>query len=373
LTRNKNASLDNTFFDHVIDFKELHESNEPLNKYKIIKWDQTFYPDGPSQKKLLNFIHNGGSLFCGATPWGFLQLNPDKQLKDLTMYTFLRDNFGILFQGDCLWLPTFGGELKVDQNRAKHSHFDLAYEKVSKNPTKIEKYLNTISQAIDKLKKENLIDNERILNLKNSIQCHCDEKGIQVKPKESDPIKEDTQKYIVKLFNECFKLIDGHLADGIHEFPGHYDEEVDRHLINSIELNLSSTFSGDAVSTGFYLPAGVTLKCRILNGELKKWDIKIGSHTDDLSRCKEYKRWPNLIVEKRIEEEYFEICSPFGGLVYFVSRKKDKELNEIKVELKNVVESPFIDLTKPETVKDWIRRKDSPGLWYFFLEKYFYS
>ena len=52
--------------------------------------------------------------------------------------------------------------------------------------------------------------------------------------------------------------------------------------------------------------------------------------------------------------------SPFGGLVYF---ECTAEALPIKVSISNVVESPLIDLQRPETISDWNRRKNSIGLW----------
>jgi len=55
------------------------------------------------------------------------------------------------------------------------------------------------------------------------------------------------------------------------------------------------------------------------------------------------------------------ISSPFGGLIYFESPGP----GSISLTLNNIVESPFIDLTKPATIEDWPRRRQSPGLWVF--------
>ena len=51
--------------------------------------------------------------------------------------------------------------------------------------------------------------------------------------------------------------------------------------------------------------------------------------------------------------------SPFGGLVYFESSAP----SSLNVLISNVVESPFIDFTKPETINDWNRRRLAPGPW----------
>ncbi len=55
-----------------------------------------------------------------------------------------------------------------------------------------------------------------------------------------------------------------------------------------------------------------------------------------------------------------ELFSPFGGLIYVISPQNGGEL---KLTMSNIVESPLIDLTLPETIDDWERRKHAPGLW----------
>jgi hypothetical protein len=58
------------------------------------------------------------------------------------------------------------------------------------------------------------------------------------------------------------------------------------------------------------------------------------------------------------------LSTPFGGLIYFESPGP----GSIYASLNNVVESPFIDLTKAATIEDWPRRRQSSGLWVFICD-----
>lgn len=132
-------------------------------------------------------------------------------------------------------------------------------------------------------------------------------------------------------------------------------------------MDLSTRFA-ERVSTGFYAPAGVRVHVHVIepsSGEaLKAWSMRIGAHTDDLSNCGELKRWPCLsLIKENLDTTRFSMCSPYGGLIYFESSKQPAH---IRLSLSNVVEAPFIDMTKPETVRDWNRRRNVPGLWYIF-------
>lgn len=135
-------------------------------------------------------------------------------------------------------------------------------------------------------------------------------------------------------------------------------------LLENVRISLSTKFD-ERISTGYYLPAGVQLLVRLdsagdSNDEFKGWSIRIGAHTDDVGGCNELSRWPCVTtVESLLGKREFNMSSPFGGLIYFES----PGAGCIKATLTNVVEAPFIDVTKPETVSQWRRRRYAPGLW----------
>lgn len=51
------ASLEDSM---IMDFGEAIRKNEPLNKYKLIKWHHDFDPEEGDIQILLNFVENGG-------------------------------------------------------------------------------------------------------------------------------------------------------------------------------------------------------------------------------------------------------------------------------------------------------------------------
>ena len=52
----------------------------------------------------LNLNKIKGGLFCAATPWSFLQLNPNNKLSDIQLYNFLM-RFGIEYTPNCMKTP----------------------------------------------------------------------------------------------------------------------------------------------------------------------------------------------------------------------------------------------------------------------------
>ena len=116
----------------------------------------------------------------------------------------------------------------------------------------------------------------------------------------------------------------------------------------------------ERLSTGYYLPAGTILLLTADSASFDGWSIRIGAHTDDLSHCEKLSRWPCVTTCKAITQQ-MSFSSPFGGLIYFESSGP----GNLSVGMNNVVESPFIDLTKPSTIEDWPRRRQATGLWVF--------
>ena len=55
-------------------------------------------------------------------------------------------------------------------------------------------------------------------------------------------------------------------------------------------LTLAPSFA-ERLSTGYYLPAGVSMKLKVLEGDCKGWKVRIGAHTDNIEQRNEYNRW----------------------------------------------------------------------------------
>lgn len=263
------------------------------------------------------------------------------------MFRFLKEHTGIIFTSEILSLPN---EVSVCQNRAKHSHFDYAFERVIKNPEKLVKYCSTIDKGIFTVTQEGVLDKEKISNFQQLLEQNSN----MIVPSSDKPIKTCEEKAVVNLIGKCLVCIGDQKAPGVHDFPG--DFEVMPELLENIDLQIETRF-GEWVSTGYYLPAGINLKAKI-EGNLNGWSIRIGAHSDNIENCDFLTRWPCITVTKDLANE-MTLCSPFGGLVYFESTRS----GSIKVSLTNVVTAPYFDLTKPETIKNWNERKNAPGLW----------
>lgn len=263
------------------------------------------------------------------------------------MFHFLKENTGIIFTPKILSLPD---EISVCQNRAKHSHFDYAFERVTKNPEKLIKYCSTIDKGIFTVTQEGFLDKEKIFNFQQLLK----QNSKKIVPSSENPVKSTEEKAKVNLIGKCLICIGETKAPGVQDFPGDFEDSPE--LLENIDLEIDTKFR-EWVSTGYYLPAGINLKAKI-DGNLTGWSIRIGAHSDNIENCDFLTRWPCVTVTRNLSHEMV-LCSPFGGLIYFESSNS----GSIKVNLTNVVMAPYFDLTKLETIKNWSERKNAPGLW----------
>lgn len=63
----------------------LKDKFQNFENFKLLKWSHSVNPSAETQINLLNFIQDGGALFCGSTPWGYLSANPKKTLEDVCL------------------------------------------------------------------------------------------------------------------------------------------------------------------------------------------------------------------------------------------------------------------------------------------------
>ena len=160
----------------------------------------------------------------------------------------------------------------------------------------------------------------------------------------------------VCMFFGLMSFEEGEKAPGIKQFPGDFKQKPV--LEERRRVTISTAFS-ERVSTGLYLPAGVQLQLTVNEGDVSGWMLRIGAHTDKLSDCDKLTRWPSVTVERQLSKN-MSMSSPFGGLVFLESPASGGSL---KLTLSNVCEAPFVDVQQSETVNDWMRRREAPGLW----------
>lgn len=166
-------------------------------------------------------------------------------------------------------------------------------------------------------------------------------------------------------------------APNIDEFPG--SMPVLSLISNQLALNNNNNNQFTKIidikskydefhCTGCYLAAGGCAQITVVEGNPSGWEVRVGSHTDDLTSMPEIRRWPQLSVSVKLKKSV-SLTSAFGGLIYLESPKGS---SSIRVKIESVLEAPYFDLNRPETVSVWSTARKAPGLWAELSGKVFF-
>ncbi|XP_013390849.1 TRPM8 channel-associated factor 2-like [Lingula anatina] len=348
LTRNWRQTL-----EHV-DLKEISFGCDlPPPGSCVLLWHlDPRKPTAEFTEAVLAHLQYGGFLVCGMCPWGWLQLNPGKTLDELPHSPVLA-RLGLSYiQG-----YVNGQSLNVNDNMAQWAHIGRAIEDVSRDLNRSEKYVELLSgMSLIPQSFRSLIFKENLIGYLNPAQL---ESNI---PSPKSPANTSAFRASVRVLGMLYRMTPPQAfckLPGIGVFPGDFSSKPP---LQTVRLNLT-TKHRQRLSTGYYVPAGQPVKVTVTSDQgtdLSGWKICIGAHDDSLVNVKEpWRRWPDVAVLEELKATT-ALSSPYGGLLFFDSPERNAELTVIVC---NVVEAPFFDLTKPEIVEDWSRRRNAPGLW----------
>jgi len=102
-------------------------------------------------------------------------------------------------------------------------------------------------------------------------------------------------------------------APSANEFPGPVAQSAKR-IDRVIEVNTSVP---EWHSTGMYAAPGEVVLVTVPDFAAKsELGVRIGAHTDTLWDLEKWPRFPSISTYKPIRQEFTQIASPFGGLIY---------------------------------------------------------
>lgn len=246
--------------------------------------------------------------------------------------------------------------INVQKNLAQDSHFKHAVQSLA----------NDVNTAISL--------EEFLISAINSLPCSLASKHLEIlheilynhihlkyKPSSRTCLTSHVGRALLSIcsrvyqkYSSCGLTIK---ADNCEEFPGSYSM-LDKPEFIDTNVTIKSKFD-EFHCTGYYLAAGTQAVITLIEGNPSGWQVRIGSHTDDLTKMESLKRWPvvcSCIPLKRTTI----VTSAFGGLIYLDSPKGN---STIKIKLESVIEAPYFDLKKPETISKWSVNCKSSGLW----------
>lgn len=261
---------------------------------------------------------------------------------------------GICFSNDLAQAKS--NYIDVKHNKAEQAHLGEAINKLSLDMSECINLENLINNGISCLPSQIAFKHlDRLHKILYSYIC------LNFKPTSKTSVTSPIGRC---LLNICSKLYQKYSTCGlrikapnIEEFPGTFPTTYSPDFKNPI-VTIKSKFD-EFHCTGYYIMPGTAVQITVLDGNPTGWEVRISSHTDDLTHMDYLLRWPQVNSLIKLKKNLI-VTSAFGGLIYFDSPKGN---SFIKLKLENVIESPFYDLNKPETILNWSTSRNAPGLW----------
>ena len=330
-------------------------NKDQLNSCKIVFWAGG--SEEISTSDVLEFIRNGGGFVYCMTPWGWLEGNPSKKLKDMPYWDVLT-SVGVCYTDDYIHEDNDTKAFPIAKNKASGAHLLECLQSTAGN-------FDDILKKISMLEGIQYLPDAKKNSLKDDVTQHwkiCTDKLQSTYPNGKIETKTKEEWGMLKLWQLCSELSPccGIKAPFIEIFPGDFKDAPT--LIDSSELTFKSERE-DIYPTGCYAPAGTEVTVQVLSGNDKAdWKLIIGAHTykpdDDLLR-----RWPRIskkfVLDQQGRAEY-KVVSYFGGSIYFLSSNNGESV--ITARLCNIVEAPIFD-SEINGKNVWKTKRDAPGLW----------
>jgi len=296
------------------------------------------------------YVQSGGSLVLTGPAWGWLQLNPGKQLSTDHSGQLLLAKMGLGF-ADGTIDPDRQGQIELFPAKPAHHVAKALAMFRSKRvllPEESKLVGETLESALGALTADNPIQ-KQLDGLLNADQR-------DIRPTKAKPLS--TEQFQLRLAAQYFdktwrtlppEEVKAHPAS--EDFPGP--------VSSSEREDLSVKIGGKTRrwwSTGAYAAPGELITVR-LPQELQGLGIRlrIGGHNDTLWHLEKWERFPSIALEVPIKNGVAKAANPFGGLVYLVS---NKALPVGTVEFEHVVAAPVYILGRT-TATQWAKLKNS--------------
>ena len=311
---------------------------------------------------VIKFIADGGGLVAGGLGWGWLQLNPGKELNDLPGNRLLA-SFGIIWADGMLDRTTANGfstkdtpELLCHASRALDLVMDYESNKENITPDDLAQASSVVIRAAMSLPQQDQL-------LLPKLHSLLDENKIEIIPSEEKPVtdKEPLARLILTLqLDEMKKIpveqIKPHLAASA--FPGAVPDNSEK-VTRTIEVD---TGVPEWHSTGLYAAPGQLISVKIPETAVSSGlSVRIGAHNDTIWEHESWKRIPDICKTFPLNKDLTNAANAFGGPVYIEVPEGCKS-GSILITISNCVEAPYYILGKT-SASEWlgsIRNRPAP-------------
>lgn len=316
------------------------------------------YPASLSEgeiRRLQEFVRRGKGLVAADLGWGWLQLNPGK---DITEHPANK----LLYPAGILWADGMldrtskqGFSAKIEPPTYCHAGKALdsllAFERkqIELRKEEVAQAVWSVSTAVRTLPASDQ-------NLLSKIREWATAQPGSIVPTPERPIGMDNPlaRLVVTLQVHDLKhlppeKVQPHPAAKF--FPGDVPKEAKR-VKKVIEIDTSIP---DWHSTGLYAAPGEVLTIRVPKEAAGKGlAVRIGAHSDTLWHLPTWRRCPEICRTFPIDKPEVKVANAFGGLVYIVVPRGCR-LGKVQVEVDGAVEAPYFVLGRTP-IDDWVQR-----------------
>ncbi|MCS7187188.1 MAG: M60 family metallopeptidase [Armatimonadota bacterium] len=313
-------------------------------------------------RRLQEFVRKGKGLVAADLGWGWLQLNPGK---DITEHPANR----LLYPAGISWAEgmldrtsQFGFSAEIEPpnlchaGKALDSLLAFASKQVNLREEEIAQAVCSVSTAIRTLP---LTDRKFLPKLRKWAASQNE----TFVPNPEKPVTADNplaRLAVTLQVHEAKHLHPGKIKahPSAKFFPGEVPKTAPR-VAKVIEIDAGVP---DWHSTGLYAPAGETLTVRVPENVVgKRLAVRVGAHSDTLWHLPVWKRCPDICRTFPLDKRETKVASAFGGLIYILV-PRGCQLGKIWVEIDGAVEAPFFVLGKT-SLDDWHKIRNNPAPW----------
>ncbi|MCW5943045.1 MAG: M60 family metallopeptidase, partial [Fimbriimonadaceae bacterium] len=321
------------------------ELGSPIVPSALAKVDVVVAQAERDEPALDAYVRGGGALVTAHTPWGWMQLNPGKDLASQMPMQGLLHRAGLSFSdgyADRIRPPASVAEARrvnagealgrLAEDGALASSTVLAALRSTTSNEPFQRRLRTLIKetgAIYPTLKTPLAATDALPRLALAVR-HFDQRT----PRETATIE-----------------------PGANDFPGPVVESAAR-VRMEVPVPLDRR---QWVSTGLYAAPGETILVEVPRSLVDQGlSVQIGCHTDTLWHLDAWRRHPEITVRRAISAPITLLASGFGGPVYVVVERELK--GEALVTIGNAVRAARYVHGKT-TPEEWMRELTNPAPW----------
>ena len=322
--------------------------------------DASHYQSPEKRRAIADFIKRGGGLVTASLGWGYLQVNPGKNLVDDHPGNLLLTEAGLAW-ADGYLDATHSNGYEVVHDLPDEMNARIAFERLTSGDLADTKKLGHASQIVMQAARV-LPDQDQFLQPR--LRSFLNQRRSVAVPTEDAPLRERDalDRLRVSLEVDAWKrspMMRYAAHPAAEVFPGAVPESAPRvrhHVIVDPTVP-------EWCSTGVYAVPGEFLTVRVPDAMVAKgYRLRIGAHKDLLWHHSAWKRVPDVTVSVPIDTSPVRLASPFGGLVY-IEVPRNVRGAPFEVVIENAVSAPYF-VTGETSIEAWTTElRHAPAPW----------